>query len=158
MFSHLQSKSKTRCSSREVRIRAPFFSVVYFSRGTESPPKKKRERRALGDLEVLKQRNPFHALEVWAASVATVATHVFVLCVLFFWGGTPLRLVYRQIKGAPLFWAVLWVMTPVFKGHGDSRYPFFFYSIWIPQLPSSYAVDRSSAPRKSRCDRKTARR
>ena len=38
----------TRSSSREVRIRVPFFSVVYFSRGTLPPKKGKRE--LLGDL------------------------------------------------------------------------------------------------------------
>ena len=43
---HLDS---ARSSSRELRIRVPTFSVVYFSRGTL--PTKKGERRALlGDL------------------------------------------------------------------------------------------------------------
>ena len=40
-----------RSSSREVRIRVPFFSVVYFNRGTNPPQKK--GIRALGDLDML---------------------------------------------------------------------------------------------------------
>ena len=45
-----ETHSPARSSSREVRIRVPFFSLGYFSRGT-LPPKKGREgHQFLGDL------------------------------------------------------------------------------------------------------------
>ena len=41
---------KTRSSSREVRIRVPFFSAVYLSRGT-LPQKRNGKRALLDDIE-----------------------------------------------------------------------------------------------------------
>ena len=52
------AKRKSRSSRRKVRIRAPFFSAVYFS-----IPKKKGERVLLGDLEVhVEDQNPLNEL------------------------------------------------------------------------------------------------
>ena len=70
-FERCPIPSHPRSSSREVRIRVPFFSVVYFSRGT-FPPKRNGEKghQLLGDLESIPGIPERDAGHRWASHLA----------------------------------------------------------------------------------------